>query len=86
MLFPAWITQDYDGILPGKIKFYFDMILGVRFAIRGISYGRRLGPALSLILGQTDTLMTSQGSDTVTSIFKCNSSNTIKSLRQLKMA
>ena len=32
------------------------------------------------------TLMTSQGSDTVTSIFKCNISNTIKSLRLLKMA
>ena len=32
------------------------------------------------------TLTTSQGSDTVTSIFKCNSSNTIKSLRLLKMA
>ena len=32
------------------------------------------------------TLMTSQGSDTVTAIFKCNSSNTIKSLRLLKMA
>ena len=31
------------------------------------------------------TLITSQGSDTVTSIFKCNSSNTIKSLRLLKM-
>ena len=31
------------------------------------------------------TLTTSQGSDTVTSIFKCNSSNTIKSLRLLKM-
>ena len=27
------------------------------------------------------TLMTSQGSDTVTAIFKCNSSNTITSLR-----
>ena len=32
------------------------------------------------------TLMTSQGSDTVTSIFKCNSPNTINSLRLLKMA
>ena len=32
------------------------------------------------------TLMTSQGSDTVTSIFKCNSSNTTTSLRLLKMA
>ena len=32
------------------------------------------------------TLMTSQGSDTVTFIFKCNSSNMIKSLRLLKMA
>ena len=30
--------------------------------------------------------MTSQGSDTVISIFKCNSSNTIKSLRLLKKA
>ena len=28
--------------------------------------------------------MTSQGSDTVTSIFKCNGSNTMKSLRLLK--
>ena len=34
----------------------------------------------------TITLMTSQGSDTVTSIFKCNSSNTTTSLRLLKMA
>ena len=32
------------------------------------------------------TLTTSQGSDTVTSIFKCDSANTIKSLRLLKMA
>ena len=32
------------------------------------------------------TLMTSQGSDTVTSIFKCYSYNTIKSLRLLKIA
>ena len=32
------------------------------------------------------TLMASQSSDTVTPIFKCNSSNTIKSLRLLKMA
>ena len=32
------------------------------------------------------TLMTSQGSDTVTSIFKCNSSNTFKSLRRMKIA
>ena len=32
------------------------------------------------------TLMTSQGSDTVTAIFKCNSSNTTTSLRLLKMA
>ena len=32
------------------------------------------------------TLMTSQGSDTVTSIFECNSSNTTTSLRLLKMA
>ena len=33
-----------------------------------------------------DTMMTSQGSDTVTSIFKCNSFNTTTSLRLLKMA
>ena len=32
-----------------------------------------------------DTLMTSQGSDTMISNFKCNISNTIKSLRLLKM-
>ena len=32
------------------------------------------------------TLMTSQGPDTVTSIFKCISSNTITSSRLLKMA
>ena len=32
------------------------------------------------------TLMTSQGSDTVTSIFKCYVSNTIQSLRLLKIA
>ena len=32
------------------------------------------------------SLMTSQGSDTVTSIFKWNSSNTIINLRLLKMA
>ena len=38
------------------------------------------------IMGHIGTLMTSQGFDTVTSIFKCDSSNTIKSLRLLKMA
>ena len=36
--------------------------------------------------GMRTTLMTSQGSDRVTSIFKCNSSNAIKSLSLLKMA
>ena len=36
--------------------------------------------------GRHTTLITSQGSDTVTSIFKCNNPNTIKSLRLLKMA
>ena len=41
-------TKDHDGILPGKIKFYFDMILGVRFEIRGISYGGRLGQTLTV--------------------------------------
>ena len=47
--------------------------------------------ALRLILAggaaYSDNLITSQSSDTVTSIFKCNSSNrpTIKSLRLLKM-
>ena len=40
----------------------------------------------SAITWARPTLITSQGSDTVTSIFKCNSSNTIKSLRLLKMA
>ena len=40
----------------------------------------------SSIVMLSNTLMTSQGSDTVTSIFKCYSSNTIKSLRLLKIA
>ena len=35
-------------ILPGKIKFYFNMISGVHFEIRGISYGGRLGPTLTV--------------------------------------
>ena len=42
-------------------------------------------PVYSRDWSSIPTLMTSQGSDTVTSIFKCNSSNTIKSLRLLKM-
>ena len=41
---------------------------------------------LSVYTSSVCTLMTSQGSDAVTSIFKCNSSNTSKSLRLLKMA
>ena len=41
---------------------------------------------ITMLLPSIPTLMTSQGSDTVTSIFKCNSSNTITSLRLLKMA
>ena len=40
----------------------------------------------SLLNNLSSTLITSPGSDTVTSIFKCNSSKTIKSLRLLKMA
>ena len=41
---------------------------------------------VSMIRRGSTTLMTSQGSDTETSIFKCNSSNTIKSSRLLEMA
>ena len=40
----------------------------------------------SQVMNGFATLMTSQGSDTVTSIFKYNSSNTTASLRMLKMA
>ena len=40
---------------------------------------------VSCLLGST-TLMTSQGSDTLTAILKRNSSNTITSLHLLKMA
>ena len=47
---------------------------------------RILSSGYNLDLFTMFTLMTSLGSDTVTSIFKCNSSNTITSLRLLKMA
>ena len=45
-----------------------------------------IGEGDSELTATNSTLTTSQGSDTVTSIFKCNSSNTVESLRLLKMA
>ena len=53
-----------------------------------IYFGTLVLPYISICIATipTSTLMTSQGSDTVTFIFKYNSSNTIKSLRLLKMA
>ena len=48
LLFPAWITKDHDWIPAGKIKIYFDMIMGVCFEIWGKAYEGRLGPTLSV--------------------------------------
>ena len=45
LLSTAWITKDHYWILPGKIKFDFDMSMGDSFEIRGKSY------QLDLILG-----------------------------------
>ena len=36
------------GCFLSKIKFYFDVIMGVCFEIRGESYGGSLGPTLSV--------------------------------------
>ena len=44
----AWITKDHDWILSGKIKLYFDMIMGDSFEIRGQADGGRLGPTLTV--------------------------------------
>ena len=51
----------------------------------GLMWRRVLTSAYIAVPNDAVTLTTSQGSDTVTSIFKYNSSNTIKSLRLLKM-